>query len=102
MPVFLASILGGLSAAAGGLAGRVMLSLGIGYVTYQGVDLAMTALHDRAMGYLGSVSNFGATTAALAGVLQIGTCVEMLFAAYMSKMVLGGLTSGTIKRMVVR
>jgi len=53
MPVFLASILGGLSAAAGGLAGRVMLSLGIGYVTYQGVDLAMTALHDRAMGVFG-------------------------------------------------
>jgi Protein of unknown function (DUF2523) len=100
MPVFIAAFLGGLYAALGTLIGRVLISLGIGYVTFQGVDVGLTVLRDQALARLGDVSSLGATAAQLAGVLQIGTCVNMLFSAWSARLVVSGLTNGTITKMV--
>ena len=43
MPVFIAALIGGLVSAAGSLVGRVLVSLGIGYVVFSGLDVSTQA-----------------------------------------------------------
>jgi Protein of unknown function (DUF2523) len=100
MPVFMAALLGGLYAALGHMVGRVLISLGIGYIAFQGFDAGLTVLHDQAMQRLGGLDSLGATAVQLAGVLQIGTCMNMLFSAWSMRLVVSGLTSGVITKMV--
>lgn len=99
MPVFLAALLGGLVSAAGSIVGRVLIALGIGFVAYTGVDVTMTAIKT------GIASAGGALPMGLAGmlgVLKIGTGFNILISALVARLTLNGLTSGTIKRMVIK
>ncbi|WP_439462631.1 DUF2523 family protein [Roseateles sp. NT4] len=41
MPLFLGALIGALISAAGTLVGRVLLSLGIGYASYSGIDAGL-------------------------------------------------------------
>lgn len=99
MPVFLAALIGGLVSAAGSFVGRVLLALGIGFVAYQGIDVAMnqfiTMFQNSASGLPGSV-------AGMLGVLKIGTGVNIILSACLARLTLNGMTSGTIKRMVFK
>ena len=47
MPIFLLALLGGLGQIAGNMVGRVLLALGIGYVTYQGLSILLTGLQNQ-------------------------------------------------------
>ena len=102
MPVFLASLLGGLVSATGTFVGRALISLGISYVVYRGIEAGMEAFKAKAFAALGGVSAFP-VAADLAGVLQIGTCLNILFSAYLTKLVLSGMSaSGSLTKMVVK
>ena len=99
MPLLVASLLGGLIQASGTLVGRVLLSMGIGYMAFTGIGAMMDAIQTTV---LGSISGQGAVVASLAGVLQIGTCINIMMSAITIKLSLAGLTSGTITRMIQR
>lgn len=97
MPILIASILGGLIQAAGTLVGRVLISLGIAYVTYSGIDTSITWARDFT---LAQMSGLPTTAIAIAGALKLGVCISILTSAIAARMVLKGLTSGTLTRMV--
>jgi hypothetical protein len=97
MPVFIAALLGALVQAAGTLVGKVLISLGIGYVAFTGVDASVEWARTFVMS---QISGLGAQTVATASALNLGTCISLLTSALMARLVLNGLTGGTLKRMV--
>lgn len=99
MPLFLAALLGGLIQACGSLVGRVLVSLGVGYVAYSGVDTSITWARDFLLDRIGALP---ANAIAVASTMKLGVCISILTSAILARMVLGGLTNGTLKRMVTR
>lgn len=99
MPILVASILGGLIQAAGTLVGRVLVSLGIGYVAFSGVDASITWARDFALAQFAWLPS---TAVGIAGTLNVGVCISILSSAVAARLVLMGLQSGTLKRMVQR
>ena len=99
MPLFLASLLGGLAAAMGSLVGRVLVALGIGFVSFTGFSTVLSWGQSQWQAGLGGLS---ADMAAMAGVLQIDTAGAILFAALSTRLIVRGLTGGAVKRMVVK
>src|SRR5690606_17128127 len=97
MPLFLSALLGGLIQVAGTLVGRVLISLGIGYVAYQGLD---TSLEWVGAQIAASVGDLPAQGLAILGALKVGSAVSVLLSALAAKLVLSGMTGGTIRRMV--
>ena len=94
----IASSIGGvLLNIAGSLIGRVLTALGVGVVSYVGVDLTLTYFKNSA------VSAFTALPSSIVGLLslmQVGSCVSMVFSAMLMRLTLQGLTSGSIKSWV--
>lgn len=99
MPVFLAALLGGLVSAAGSIVGRVLISLGIGYVTYQGLSTAMDYMKNLVWTNLGSLA---ADIVQLVSVLEVDTAINIMFSAVAARLVIRGLTGGAITKMVIK
>ena len=99
MPAFFYALWGALLPILGTMVGRVLLSLGIGYATYTGIDASISWAKAQ---FLSGLSGLPAAAVGLIGVLQVGTCVSMLLSAVVARMVFNGLASGAMKRMVVK
>lgn len=99
MPVFIAALLGGLVQAASSIAGRVLIALGIGFVAYEGVQAGLDYFKGLFASYIGGS---GATVSGLLGVLKIDVAFSIILAGVTARAALNGLTSGTIKKMVVK
>jgi len=97
MPVFIAALLGGLVSAAGSLVGRVLIALGVGFVTYQGLDVSLNFIKTQT---LATISSLPAEIFQIVSTLQLGTSINIMASAYAAKMVIAGLTSGAVKKMV--
>lgn len=102
MNFFISALLGGLVQVAGSLVGRVLLSLGIGYVVYSGVDAALSSVKAAAFAQLASASSVVPQIERFIGVFQVGTCFNILFSAWASRLVLAGISGGSLKRMVLK
>jgi len=98
MQVLVAMLIGGLISAVSHIVGRVLLALGLGYASYRGVNVLLTWVKDQVFTSLGTM---GADVVQLLGVLQIGTCVNILASAYVVRLTLSGLTSDTLKSFVL-
>jgi hypothetical protein len=97
MPVFVIWLIEGLIAVAGTLVGKVLLSMGFAMVVFSGIDLLFTQLQGMV------ITNLNALPAAvlpMLGLLKIGTCVNMLFTAYATRLTLAGITGGALSKMV--
>ena len=99
MPLFLAALLGGLVQVAATMAGRVLIALGIGYVTYQGLDLALDNIHDM---IFANLTGLPAQTLAVMARMNIGEFINIQISAISARLVLNGLTSGAVTRMVIK
>ena len=99
MPLWVASIIGGLIEVAGTIVGKVLLSLGIGYATFTGVDTSLAWAKSE---FLSGMSGLPADAIAVAGLLKVGVCVSMLLSAFTVRLTIMGLTGGTLQRMVVK
>lgn len=97
MPVIVAAIIGAIVEMAGTLVGKVLVSLGIGYAVYSGVDVSITWARDLC---LSSFSGLPADAVGIASTMKVGVCISMVTSAYVVRMTLQGLTSGSIRRMV--
>jgi hypothetical protein len=96
MPLIIAALWGALIPMLGSMVGRVLISLGIGYVTYSGVDASFVWVKST---FLSGMSGLPAVAIGMASTLKIGVCVSMLLSALTARLVLQGLTNGVIKRM---
>ena len=99
MPLFVAAILGAFVQAAGTLVGKVLISLGIGYATFNGVDTAIAYGRDQLLANIGQLPG---AAIGLLGILKVGVAISILTSAVVARMTLAGLQSGTVKRMVQR
>lgn len=97
MPLVLASLLGGLIQIAATVAGRVVLALGFSLVIYTGMSTTLDWLKGQAMV---AITGLPADAVTIAGQLQIDTCVTILFSAYAARLLLKGMTNGSIARWV--
>ena len=99
MPLFLAALWGALIPMLGTMVGRVLISLGVGYVAFSGVDASLEWAKGQ---FLTSVSGLPANAIALAHTMKIGVCVSMLLSALVARLVLKGLQGGALKHMVAK
>lgn len=97
MPIFIAALIGGLVEAAGSLVGKVILSLGLGYITYSAVDTSITWARDQVIAQL---SGLGADAVGVMSALKLGVCLSILCSALVLRLTLSGLTGGAIKKLV--
>jgi hypothetical protein len=99
MPVFIAALIGGLVSAAGSFVGRVLIALGVGFVSYQGIDIAMDQLRSI---FISSAGGLPGYFAGMLGILKVGTAFNIVASSLAIRLVLAGLTGGAIKRMVLK
>jgi len=81
----------------GSLVGRVLTALSIGVVAYTGLNASLTWLK------AGVVSSFTALPSQVVGILslmQVGSCISMVFSAMLIRFTLQGMQSDTIKSWV--
>jgi len=96
--MWLQALLGGLVSVAGTLVGKVLLSLGIGFVTYIAVD---TTISWATSTFVSGMAGIPLIAYKVAGLLKVGVCVSMMTSALTTRLVMGGLTAGgSITKMV--
>lgn len=96
MPWFVTAIFGGFLTLMDSLVGRVLISLGFSFITYQGFDTALTAIKTMI------IDNFGLlppTISQIAGLMKVGTAISIIFSAYAARLAIDGLTGG-VRRLV--
>jgi len=99
MPVFIAAIGGMLINIVGSLVGRVLIALGMGVVTFTGVNAALDELKAQA------IQSFAALPAEVLGMLslmKVGVAISIVTSAIAARLLLDGLTSDTFKRWTLK
>lgn len=76
--LFVPALMGGLATAMGSLVGRAVIGLGIGFVTYKGIDVGMQALQANA---ITSFKGIPAGMIGLMGYLWIDKAITVIFSA---------------------
>jgi hypothetical protein len=100
MPVIIAWIGTLFLSIAGSLVSKVLVSLGIGYITYTGVDLSIGWAKAQ---FLSNLSGVPAAAVGIASVMKVGVCVSMLLSAITARATLMGMSAaGSIKKMAVK
>ena len=99
MPLLVAALIGGLIQAAGSLIGRLIIGAGVGFIAYTGINATL----DYVKGLIvTNLQGLPADVVGIVSVLQIDTAVSILSSAVVARFVLKGMTSGTVKRWVIR
>jgi hypothetical protein len=93
------SIVGGLAAAVGTLVGRVLVSLGVSFVVYNGVDTMVEWVRDQVMAKFSLLPPDVYTVISL---LQAPAIVNVYFSAWLATLAISGLQAGTFVKAVQR
>jgi Protein of unknown function (DUF2523) len=99
LPLIIGSLVGGLASAVGSLVGRVLISLGITYVTYNGVDTMLEWVRDEA---LSKLNGLPADMVTVMNLLQVSSILNVYFSAWIASFVITGLQAGAFTKMVQR
>ncbi|SPA23024.1 putative ABC-type Co2+ transport system, permease component [Cupriavidus taiwanensis] len=99
MPIWLLAVLGGLAWIVTSLVGRVLLALGLGYVSFTGLSAWVGSVKDLVLQNLYALPPEFVSVMSL---VKLDTCVSILFSAISVRLVLEGLSSDTITKMVIR
>ncbi|WP_038206670.1 DUF2523 domain-containing protein [Xenophilus azovorans] len=94
MPAIIALLMRGLLWAAGSIAGQVLVSLGIGVITYTGIDMSLDYAKSQA---LGAMQGMGADIVNLMAYMKIGVCINIITSAIVMRMTGQGLKNGAMK-----
>jgi len=95
---FIAALLGALASAMGSLVGRVLIALGIGFVTYKGVDIGLNALKQEV---ISNVQGLSSDIIGLMGYLWVDKALSVVFSAFAISLSMKAI-GGSIKRMVAK
>jgi hypothetical protein len=101
MPAFLIpAICGALVTCAASVVGRILMALGLGFVSYIGLNAGLDVFKNY---FSSSIGNAGATLAGMAGVLQLDVVMSIFIAAGLARLVINGATgNGVIKRLAFK
>lgn len=98
LALFIPALIGGFSAAMGTLAGRALVALGFGFVTYQGIDLGIGVLKQNV---ITSVQGLPADAMGLIGYLWLDKAITVVFSAIAAAMAMK-LANGQMKKLVAK
>lgn len=98
MPFLIAAFLGALASSMGSLVGRAMIALGVGFVTYKGIDLGIEALQQSVES---SVKGLPVQALQLAGYLWVDKALSVIFSGVGVALTMRAL-GGSVKRMVLK
>lgn len=99
LPAIAAAAIGGLISVTGTLVGRVLVALGVGVVTYTGVQAGIDSL----LANLDSaIAGVPADILGLLGFMRVGQALNIIISAMSARMLLNGLTGDTIKKWVLK
>lgn len=99
MPLFLVALVGALGSIAANMVGRVLIALGIGYVTYQGLDAGLDFL--KSMVFNNLTTSYPEISAALS-MLNIGKAVNVTFSAIVARNLIDGMTAGNLTKSKIK
>jgi len=99
MPVFIPALLGGLISIAASLAGRVLIALGISVITFSGLSVTLNWVKLQVVSALQGLPGEMVQLLAYAGV---GEFVSIVASAFAARLLLNGLTDGSIKKWVMK
>ena len=102
MPAFVGWILGGLVSIAGMLVGRVLISLGMSLVIYYGMGLLFDALEASIWNAMTSMAGTSPRLMQMLGILQVGTCFNIVISAVGVKYGMRALSGDQVKQWVHR
>ena len=98
MPYIIGLFWGALAQLLSSFVGRILVQLGITYITYQGIDGLISNIKPQAIGYLTQIP---ATIRGIVGLTQIGACISVICSALTAKFVINGL-SGSVTKMKIK
>lgn len=98
MPLILA-LIGSLIRAVGPLVANVLLSLGIGFVSYTGINTMVDLAKNQ---IFNAISGLSPWAVQLVGILKLGTCLNIIFSAIAARLLLAGITNGTFTKMITK
>jgi Protein of unknown function (DUF2523) len=99
MQIFIGALIGALIQVLGTLVGKILVSLGIGYAVYSGVDVSISYARDI---FITRISTQGANVVAVASSLKVGVCVSIITSAITTRLTINGLTGGALKRFTLK
>ncbi|WP_211453007.1 DUF2523 domain-containing protein [Collimonas antrihumi] len=94
----LPELLGGLAFVMGSLVGRVLLALGMSYVTYSGIDAINSNIVSTVQSNLSGV---GADVVGMLSYLWLDKAVSMVLSSYAAAVAMK-VTAGSITKMVIK
>lgn len=97
MPVFIAAIGGMLINIVSTLAGRVLIALGIGVVTFTGVNTSLTWLKGQA---IASITSLPPEVFGMLSMMKVGVAISIVTSAITARLILNGLSGDSFKRWV--
>lgn len=95
MPALVTFLVGGLVNAVGAIVAKVLLALGIGFATYSGLGAFVDAFKTQ---FTTALSGLPPAAFQMMGVLQVGTCVNILASALVARMLVSGAMAGSITK----
>lgn len=99
MPAIVWAIGSLLVSLAGSLAGRVLIGLGIGVVTYTGINASLTFLKAQAVS---AFQQLPPEVFGMLGTLRVGQSISIVTSAILARAVINGVQSDTFKRWVLK
>lgn len=99
MQIFIGALIGALIQVLGTFVGKILVSLGIGYAVFTGVEVSITYARDFV---IARISSQAANTVAVASALKVGVCISIITSAITARLMINGLTGGTLKRFTVK
>ena len=88
------ALVGALEGAMGSFVGKALVSLGIGFLTYQSVDTSIAFAKSH---FFDSLSGLNSVSVQVFGAMRGGQCVTMLFSALIARLTFKGLAGGVMK-----
>ena len=99
MPVIILALISALASAAVTLTGRVLIALGVTYVSYKGINVLLDQVVNGAMSEFGG---FPGQLSAYVGYLRIPQAISIITGAVTAKWTIAGLQNGTITKMLIK
>lgn len=99
MQVFIGALIGALIQVLGTMVGKILVSLGIGYAVFTGVDVSIAYARDM---FISRLAAQGGNAVAVASSMKVGVCISIITSALTTRLLLNGLTGGTLKRFTVK
>lgn len=99
MPLLIASILGGLLQIAGSLVGRVLLSLGMSFVVYNGINIGFDLLKNAVVA---NMQGMGADVVNFMAWLWVDRALSLIMSAYSAALALKMAGGTSITKLVTK